>query len=334
MTIKPPLQEKKFIELDANFSTTRRVTMERPAIINDPSAKVQSYLFLPPNPERRGEGGLRTKGYFKHSYGETSELSEKFTVPLVTIITVVFNGEKHLEQTIQSIISQTYDNVEYIIIDGGSTDGTVDIIRKYEEVIDYWVSEPDAGISDAMNKGISLATGILINHLHAGDKFAADTTLSSVVSSYNSEGWRWCFGNQLLRSHTDYTIVGCFCPPKFSQKLLHIVNTIPHPTVFSERALIEEVNGFDNNYKCAMDYHLWLRFTQLSKPKQFDYATAEFLLGGRSSDIKLALREEFRARKEVLRQSKLELLLSLAVVIMRYIKRQLRITTFVKNSPA
>ena len=314
----------KIINLNHNFSTTRKLT-------SDP---LQYPILSPPNLERKGEGGLRTKGYFKHSYGETSELSEKFTVPLVTIITVVFNGEKHLEQTIQSIISQTYDNVEYIIIDGGSTDGTVDIIRKYEEVIDYWVSEPDAGISDAMNKGISLATGILINHLHAGDKFAADTTLSSVVSSYNSEGWRWCFGNQLLRSHTDDTIVGCFCPPKFSQKLLHIVNTIPHPTVFSERALIEEVNGFDNNYKCAMDYHLWLRFTQLSKPKQFDYATAEFLLGGRSSDVKLALREEFRARKEVLRQSKLELLLSLAVVIMRYIKRQLRITTFVKNSPA
>ena len=324
----------KIINLNNEFSTTRLMTMEMPVIVNTPSSKVQSHLFLPPNPERRGEGGLRTKGYFKQSYRETSEVSEKFTVPLVTIITVVFNGEKHLEQTIQSVISQTYNNVEYIIIDGGSTDGTVDIIRKYEEVIDYWVNEPDAGISDAMNKGISLATGILINHLHAGDKFAADTTLSSVVSSYNSEGWRWCFGNQLLRSPTDNAIVGCFCPPKFSQKLLHIVNTIPHPTVFSERALIEEVNGFDNNYKCAMDYHLWLRFTQLSKPKQFDYATAEFLLGGRSSDIKLALREEFRARKEVLMQSKLELLLSFAVVMMRYIKRQLRITTFVKNNPA
>jgi glycosyltransferase involved in cell wall biosynthesis len=322
------------INLNNEFSTNRRMTMEMPVIVDTPSSKVQSHLFLPPNPERRVEGGLRTKGYFKQSCGDTSELSEKFTLPLVTIITVVFNGEKHLEQTIQSVISQTYNNVEYIIIDGGSTDGTVDIIRKYEEVIDYWVSEPDAGISDAMNKGISLATGILINHLHAGDKFAADTTLSSVVSSYNSEGWRWCFGNQLLRSHTDDTIVGCFCPPKFSQKLLHIVNTIPHPTVFSERALIEEVNGFDNNYKCAMDYHLWLRFTQLSKPKQFDYATAEFLLGGRSSDIKLALREEFRARKEVLRLSKLELLLSFAVVMMRYIKRQLRITTFVKNNLA
>jgi glycosyltransferase involved in cell wall biosynthesis len=334
MTPPPVNQDKDAIALDPNFSATRLVTQEKPVITNDPSSKVQSVLFLPPNPEGRGEGGLRTKGYFKHSYRETSEVSEKFTDTLVTIITVVFNGEKHLDQTIQSVISQTYNNVEYIIIDGGSTDGTVDIIRRYEEVIDYWVSEPDAGISDAMNKGISLATGILINHLHAGDKFAAETTLSSVVSSYNSEGWRWCFGNQLLRSPTDNAIVGCFCPPKFSQKLLHIVNTIPHPTVFSERALIEEVNGFDNNYKCAMDYHLWLRFTQLSKPKQFDYATAEFLLGGRSSDIKLALREEFRARKEVLRLSKLELLLSLAVVMMRYIKRQLRITTFVKNSLA
>jgi glycosyltransferase involved in cell wall biosynthesis len=334
MTLPPIKQDKDATALDPNFSTTRLMTMEMPVIVNTPSSKVQSHLFLPPNPEGRGEGGLRTKGYFKQSYRETSEVSEKFAVPLVTIITVVFNGEKHLEQTIQSVISQTYNNVEYIIIDGGSTDGTVDIIRKYEEVIDYWVNEPDAGISDAMNKGISLATGILINHLHAGDKFAADTTLSSVVSSYNSEGWRWCFGNQLLRSPIDNAIVGCFCPPKFSQKLLHIVNTIPHPTVFSERALIEEVNGFDNNYKCAMDYHLWLRFTQLSKPKQFDYATAEFLLGGRSSDIKLALREEFRARKEVLRLSKLELLLSLAVVMMRYIKRQLRITTFVTNSPA
>jgi hypothetical protein len=169
MTIKPPLQEKKTIELDANFSTTRRVTMERPAIINDSSAKVQSHLFLPPNPERKGEGGLRTKGYFKHSYTETSELSEKFAVPLVTIITVVFNGEKHLEQAIQSVISQSYNNVEYIIIDGGSTDSTIDIIRKYDDQIDYWLSEPDEGIYDAMNKGWKLSQGDYIYYLGSDD---------------------------------------------------------------------------------------------------------------------------------------------------------------------
>ena len=123
------------INLNNEFSTNRRMTMEMPVIVDTPSSKVQSHLFLPPNPERRVEGGLRTKGYFKHSYWETSELSEKFTVPLVTIITVVFNGEKHLEQAIQSVISQSYNNVEYIIIDGGSTDSTIDIIKKYRIII-------------------------------------------------------------------------------------------------------------------------------------------------------------------------------------------------------
>jgi hypothetical protein len=98
------------INLNNEFSTTRLMTMEMPVIVNTPSSKVQSHLFLPPNPEGRGEGGLRKKGYFKQSYRETSEVSEKFAVPLVTIITVVFNGEKHLEQTIQSVINQTYDN--------------------------------------------------------------------------------------------------------------------------------------------------------------------------------------------------------------------------------
>lgn len=106
----------KIINPNHNFSTTRKLT-------SDP---LQYPILSPPNPERKGEGGLRTKEYFKHSYGETSELSEKITFPLVTIITVVFNGEKHLEQTIQSVINQTYDNVDCIVIDGGSRDGKID----------------------------------------------------------------------------------------------------------------------------------------------------------------------------------------------------------------
>jgi len=92
-------------------------------------------------------------------------------LPQITVVTVVFNGAQFLEETIQSVINQTYPNVQYIIIDGGSTDGTLEIIRKYESAIDYWVSEKDDGIYDAMNKGILMASGQWINFMNAGDRF-------------------------------------------------------------------------------------------------------------------------------------------------------------------
>lgn len=89
----------------------------------------------------------------------------------LSVITVVYNGEAFLEDTIKSIINQTYENIEYIVIDGASTDGTLNIIKKYEDKIDYWVSESDLGIYDAMNKGIDVASGEFINFLNAGDRF-------------------------------------------------------------------------------------------------------------------------------------------------------------------
>lgn len=97
--------------------------------------------------------------------------------PTVSVITAVFNGESHIEETILSVINQTYRNIEYIIIDGGSTDGTVEIIKKYEKKIKYWISEKDKGISDAFNKGILQSTGDYINFQGDGDGFVAMTLL-------------------------------------------------------------------------------------------------------------------------------------------------------------
>ncbi|MBA3025313.1 MAG: glycosyltransferase [Sulfurimonas sp.] len=102
------------------------------------------------------------------------------TKPLISIVTVVYNGEEYLEATIQSIINQSYKNIEYIIIDGGSTDGTLDIIKKYEDKIKYWVSEKDRGIYDAMNKGVLVATGEWINFMNAGDIFYNENVLNEV----------------------------------------------------------------------------------------------------------------------------------------------------------
>jgi Glycosyl transferase family 2 len=113
-------------------------------------------LFIPNVPQ----GGLRTKGLFKNADPAK---------PLLSIVTVVYNGEKYLEQTIQSVINQSYKYLEYIIIDGGSTDRTLEIIAKYNDHIDYWISEPDTGIYNAMNKGTKLATGSHVLHLNADD---------------------------------------------------------------------------------------------------------------------------------------------------------------------
>ena len=164
--------------LNSAYSTTRIATREKPEVLNSPKEKYKTILFLPENSERQGEGGLRTKGYFKKSYDNK---------PLVSIITVVYNGEEFIDATIQSVINQTYDNVEYIFIDGGSTDGTLDIIKRYEDRIDYWVSEKDAGIYDAMNKAITITSGDWVNFMNAGDTFYNNNTLKNLfkVSNFN-----------------------------------------------------------------------------------------------------------------------------------------------------
>jgi cellulose synthase/poly-beta-1,6-N-acetylglucosamine synthase-like glycosyltransferase len=157
--------EANFICLDPTYSTTRLLTQQQPVRENPPDAKLTSVLILPEGEGRKGEGGLRTQGYFKQS------LPDK---PLITIITSTYNAAEYLPRTIKSVREQTYTNIEWIIVDGNSKDNTVELIRQNEDVIDYWVSEPDSGIYDAWNKGVSLANGDWIAFLGAGDSYKPD----------------------------------------------------------------------------------------------------------------------------------------------------------------
>ena len=115
----------------------------------------------------------------------------------VSVITVVYNDVKHIKETIESCLSQTYKNKEYIVIDGGSTDGTKEIIECYADRLSYWCSEPDGGIYDAMNKGISHATGVWINFLNCGDRFCADDTVEKVMEYADSSNADIIYGNSV-----------------------------------------------------------------------------------------------------------------------------------------
>ena len=227
---------------------------------------------------RQGEGGLRAKGYFKNSNVDK---------PLIGIITVVYNGEKYLEQTIQSIINQTYDNVEYIIIDGGSTDGTLDIIKKHEDKIDYWISESDSGIYDAMNKGIKLSNGNIIGLVNADD-FIYETTLYDVSTSIVENTADYTYGTVHLMD-----IFGNIVGEKSSMKkddiqfLKYNGMPFPHPSVFVCKHVYKEHIGlFNTMFRLSSDYDFLLKLVDSNlKSIELKEITGVFRVDGQSGGI-------------------------------------------------
>jgi glycosyltransferase involved in cell wall biosynthesis len=147
------------------------------------------------------EGGLRSRGEGREPGGGR---------PLLSVITVVLNGAQFLEQTVRSVVGQSGADIEYLIIDGGSGDGTLEIIGRYEDAVDYWLSEPDRGIYDAMNKGVSLARGEWINFMNAGDIFCEASTVERVFSEVQNAGEYDCiYSDTLFDCHGGVKRVAC-----------------------------------------------------------------------------------------------------------------------------
>ena len=257
--------------LNPEFSTTRQVTKIKPNFAGENGEDSTTILFLPTGKGRIGEGGLRTKGYFKVS------LPDK---PLITVVTVVFNGEAYIEETILSVINQNYENIEYIIIDGGSSDRTINIIRKYENAIDYWVSEEDKGVFDAMNKGINLATGAWINFMNGGDYFLKKDIISKISLLMVDDCIDVLYGNTLLRYDKDYTRLQKPSPsPNF-----YFGIPFCHQSAFM-RTQIYKSNKFSFEYKIYSDYDLFYRiFKKGFKFMYVDETIASYECNGISSN--------------------------------------------------
>ncbi|MEJ2033800.1 MAG: glycosyltransferase family 2 protein, partial [Deltaproteobacteria bacterium] len=174
--------------------------------------------------------------------------------PLVTVITVVLNGEKHLAQTIQSVQEQSFGNIEYIIIDGVSTDSSLEIIKEHEDRIDYWISEPDQGIYDAMNKGIALARGKLIGLLNAGDHYEQEA-IAAVVAAYLRHG-----APGIYFGHTYLLQEDLGLRYRYPARLDHWRGMgFCHPAMFAHRQVYHDLGKYDLAYRFAADYDFLLR---------------------------------------------------------------------------
>lgn len=174
--------------------------------------------------------------------------------PKISIITITLNSEKYLKETILSVVSQSYKDIEYLIIDGGSTDRTLEIIQKYDSQIDQWISESDGGIADAMNKGISLATGDYILFIHSDD-FLINSKILQHCSSYFHNYKDMYIFQVLLDNHGHYIL----SKNNHFGWLTNLKMGSCHQGQFCSKELFTRIGGFDKNLKICMDYDFLLR---------------------------------------------------------------------------
>lgn len=206
--------------------------------------------------------------------------------PLVTIITAVYNGEKFLAQTINSVINQTYNNIEFIIVDGGSTDGTLDIIRRFQGHIAHWLSEPDKGVYDAWNKGVDLATGRWIAFLGSDDVLYPDAVENYIlyIQQFPVHGLDYVSSKVNLVDDDLKPLRTIGKPWKWKAFLKY--NNLAHVGSFHHRRLFEKFGRYDYRYKIAGDYEFLMRSGRHLKAAFMDDVTVKMRTSGISDNIK------------------------------------------------
>lgn len=179
----------------------------------------------------------------------------------VSLITVVYNGEKYLNECIQSVIAQDYVDLEYIVIDGGSTDTTLSIVERYKDDISKFVSEKDKGMYDALNKGIAYANGEIIGILNADDMLASNDVISNIVEKFKAEKADGVYGNlNYINPNQSNGIVRKWVSKSFTKRDIQLGWMPAHPTLYLKKKLFREFGNYSLDYGTAADYELMLRF--------------------------------------------------------------------------
>ena len=179
----------------------------------------------------------------------------------VTLLTVTFNSESYLEECIHSVISQTYKNIEHIIIDAASTDGTLDIIRRYNSHIAKWISEKDKGMYDAINKGMALATGSIIGILNSDDKLASVDVVEAIVQSFKDQYVDAVYGDLVYVDKQNTNRIIRYWKGFSYKRYRFNYGWMPaHPTFYVRTSLIADLGGYESHYYTAADYEFMARY--------------------------------------------------------------------------
>jgi glycosyltransferase involved in cell wall biosynthesis len=209
-----------------------------------------------------------------------------------SIVTCTWNSEPYLADCIDSVLKQDYPLIEWIFVDGGSNDGTLERIRSVPHPYRL-LENVRGGISNAMNAGLRAASGDIVIHLHSDDYLHGSDVLTRVAGLFQSSGCQWLFGRTLaLIGNSLYA--DNYVAPRFSYASLLRRNFIPHTATFVRRELMLQAGGFDTRLKYAMDYDMWLKLADVSKPLQLDEPLAVF----REHSGSLSTRERMAAMEE------------------------------------
>lgn len=214
------------------------------------------------------------------------------TAPLFSLITIGYNDLDGLRRVVDSVDAQDERDLEHVIVDGGSTDGTQEYLRSLPDVPwRHWRSEPDGGIYDAMNKGLDRSTGRLVMMLNAGDYLASPKSLSRVMSSYDRDHWQWAYGAvRFVRpdgSHAGSYTFDPFHRTRFALGLLWI----PHAAVIMTREVLDRIGGYRLDLGTVADQELLMRALECSEPVVIPEFLCHFELGGVSQSQSSRQRE-------------------------------------------
>ena len=202
----------------------------------------------------------------------------------ISIVTVTFNAERTIKRCIQSVINQSFKNLEYIIIDGNSNDKTVEIINTYKKHLQFFISEPDEGIYDAINKGIKAATGDVVGLLNADDFFTSENILNAVSEAFIRQNFDIVYGD-LDYINSREKVVRRWRSGKYFPGMFNWGWMPPHPAFYCKRALFDKFGYYSLDYGTAADYELMVRFMHKNKLNVFylNEVMVKMTVGGASN---------------------------------------------------